>query len=143
MASNLTVFSADSCIVYNTKKGDVVSTSPEGALFKGAAALASLKDVALDSAITKALNGRYQVAVDVLGASFPKVAKATNDLLGLPGLNKANFTAFLRGIDRCQAPAKGFSKKQVVARSVAIAILAGMGLATETDVNTVEMVEAT
>lgn len=139
MASTLTVFSTDCAIVYNTKKGDVLQTSPEGALFRGGAALASLKDAALDSAIAKAANGRYQPVVDILEIAFPKVSKATLALVGLPGLNKANFTTFIGGIERAPEGKNGFTKRQVVAQAIVRTLRTVPALASEVDNRTVEM----
>ena len=139
MSTAITVFSSDSAVVYNTKKGDVMHTSPEGALFKGGAALASLKDAALDSAIAKAANGRYGPAVDILETAFPKVAKAVVALVGMPGLNKANFVTLLGGIERTQEPEKGFTKRQLAARAVVRTLRNVPALAAEVDTRTVEM----
>lgn len=139
MSNAITVFSTDSAVVYTTKKGDVLSTSPEGALFKGGSALASLKDAALDSAMGKAANGRYGPAVDILETAFPKVSKAVQALVGLPGLNKANFMTLLGGIERAQAPEKGFSKRQLAARSMVRVLRNVPALAIEVDSRTVEM----
>ena len=118
MSTAITVFSSDSAVVYNTKKGEVMSTSPEGALFKGGAALASLKDAALDSAMAKAANGRYGPATDILEAAFPKISAAVRTLHGMPSLNKFNFLCLMSGIENAPEGAKGFNKKQVLARAM-------------------------
>lgn len=142
MSTAITVFSSDSAVVFNTKKGDVLAISPEGALFKGGAALASLKDAALDSAMAKAANGRYGPAVDILETAFPKIGKAVLALVGLPGLNKANFMTLMGGIERAQEPEKGFTKRQLVVRSMVRTLRNVPALALETDVRTIDMVAA-
>lgn len=117
--SNVSVFAPSACVVvYTNKKGDVLSISPEGALFKGGAAIASLKDAALESAMSKAVNGRYQAAADVLEVAFPAVAKAVWSLIGAPSANKASFLTLIGGIERADEPKKGWSKKQLAARAL-------------------------
>lgn len=117
MSNISTVFSTESNLVtFATKKGDLKQITAEGAVFKGGAALAALKDAALDSALGRAINGRYQAAADILEVAFPSVAKACRNLLGEPCASKANMAAFLNGIDRAEMPAKGWSKKQHAAK---------------------------
>lgn len=119
MTNAITVFNNESAmVVFTTKKGDVRATSPEGALFIGGLALASLKDAALESAVLKASQGRYQPAADILGAAFPKVLKACVVALGAVSQNKTKFGEFLGAIERTQEPEKGWSKKQVTALAV-------------------------
>jgi hypothetical protein len=137
--SNITTVFADYSVTYDNKKGDVLSTSPEGALFKGGAALASLKDVALDGAISKAANGRYGAVVDILEVAFPKVGRDTRTLVGIPALNKANFTTFISGIERSPEPKRGFSKRQEVARQIVRTLRNVPALMVESDTRTVEM----
>lgn len=117
MSNAITAFNSDFSVTFDTAKG-VASISVEGALIKGGKALASLKDVAVDSALSKAVNGRYTAAVDVLEGAFPKIVAAVRTLHGVPSMNKFNFMCVLSGIENAQEPAKGFSKKQVAARSM-------------------------
>lgn len=138
MTNALTAFSSDYSVAFNTKTG-VSSISVEGAIHKGGAALLALKEAATDSAIAKAVNGRYTAAVDVLGAAFPKVLKDTNSLVGMPALNKHNFATFITGIGRVQESIKGFSKKQVAARLMAAALRSALGIVELSDERTVEM----
>lgn len=144
MSNAITVFNTESnaTIMFTTKKGDVRATSPEGALFIGGLALASLKDAALESAVIKASQGRYQAAADILGAAFPKVSKACVGLLGSVSQNKIKFGEFLGAIERTQEPKKGWSKKQVTALAVLRNLRRIPALAVEvvTVENTVEMV---
>ena len=127
MANDLTVFSDNYAVTFNTKKG-IASISAEGAIVKGGAALAALRDVAVDSAVAKALNGRYAPATDVIGGAFPRVLASAINLVGHPCTNKANFVTFLRGVGRVAPSAKGFSKKQEAARTMARSLLDGMGV---------------
>lgn len=138
MSNALTAFNSDFSIVFDAPKG-ASSISVEGAIHKGGKALIALKDAATDSAVAKALNGRYTPAVDILSAAFPKVAKDTNALVGMPALNKENFTTFIKGIGRVQESTKGFSKKQIAARHMAAALRSGLGIVEEMDSRTVEM----
>ena len=132
MSNSISVFAPSACIVtFVTKKGDMKSISAEGALFKGGLALASLKDIAMDSALGKAANGRYMAASDILEGAFPTVAKAVWSLIGAPSANKASFCTLLGGLDRMEEPKKGWSKKQVVARGLLRALRTVPALARE------------
>lgn len=119
MTTAVAIFTSEHrAVQFTTKNGAVHSITPEGALFKGGAALNGLKDEAVLSALAKAVNGRYVAATDVLEAAFPAVGKSCRSLLGDPCANKTNFMALLGGIERAAEPAKGWSKKQNVARSL-------------------------
>ena len=117
MSNALTAFNPEFSVTFDTAKG-VASISVEGALVKGGKALASLKDVAVDSALAKANNGRYTAAVDVLETAFPKVIAAVRTLHGVPSMNKFNFMCVLSGIENANEPSKGFSKRQLAAQSM-------------------------
>lgn len=141
MSTSITTFSSEYSVAFNTKKG-VSSLSIEGAIHKGGAALAALKDVAVDSAISKAMAGRYTAAVDILSVAFPRVAAAAYDLVGSPSMNKANFTTFVKGVLNAKEPAKGFSKKQIAATQMANALASALKLNETASVdaaNTIEM----
>ena len=100
------------------KKLAVLTT--EAALFKGGAALAALKDVALDVALTKATNGRYRAACDILAVAFPAQDKAFNRVFKAdPWANKADMASYIRAM-RLAEPGKSgtFSKKQEAARAL-------------------------
>jgi hypothetical protein len=123
MSNAITVFNASVAIVtFTNKKGDELAISAEGALFKGGAALLALKDAAIDSAFTKAVNGKYRSAADIIGAAFPGIQKACEKLLGTAYANKVNMSAFLGGVELVQEPAKGWSAKQVNARMLVRAL---------------------
>jgi hypothetical protein len=119
--SQITVFHADSAaVVYTDKKGATHSISAEGALWKGGAALAGLKDLALDSALAKAMNGKYHSAVDILAGAFPAVGKAAVKLVGNPAVNKAAFMTLCVGVARAEpAEGKKLSLKQDKAQILA------------------------
>jgi hypothetical protein len=119
MSTSITVFAADSrALSFSNKKGELLSITAEGAVFKGGAALAALKDASLDSALTKAVNGRYMAAADIIEAAYPSVGKAVRSLLGDPCANKTNFAALLGGVERAIEPAKGWSKKALAVRTL-------------------------
>jgi len=137
----IATFSSDYSVAFDTKKG-VSSISIEGAIHKGGKALVSLKNVAVDSAIAKALSGRYTPAVDILAIAFPRVAAAAYALVGSPAMNKSNFTTFVRGVLNASEPAKGFSKKQLAALDMARAVSSALKMDVVEAVdaaNTVEM----
>ncbi len=116
----ITIFSADTSVVsYENKKGEQFSITPEGALFKGGAALRSYKDAAKASAFHKAENGKYRAAADILGAAFPSMAKAFEKFIGLPTWqSKTTMALYLDKLEamRQTNDVKGFTKKQLEAR---------------------------
>jgi hypothetical protein len=140
MSQSLTVFHPDqsAVIVFDTAKG-AHSISPEGALFKGGKALAALKDAAMDSALSKAHDGKYRAASDILGASYPACFKAFTRLIGEPSQNKANMRSFMAAITREVEPTKGWNKKQMNARLLCKTLETVKSLAPEVEVTTVEM----
>jgi hypothetical protein len=112
MTHQVAIFTgASHAITFNTKKG-IASISAEGALFKGGAALAALKDAALDAALGKAHDGKYRAAADIIGAAFPSTAKAFDKIMGIAWANKSSMKSYLAAIERAEEPTKGFSKKQ-------------------------------
>jgi len=124
--TQLAHLSLDSNIVaFQDKKGNLHGISAEGALFKGGAALAALKDAAMQLALQKAGHGKYRAAADILGVAFPKTQKAFQTLYA--GLttwgNKNSFTAFVEACECAQVPEKGWSKKQAEARLLIGALL--------------------
>lgn len=120
MTHSVSIFNADtSVIAYQNKKGDQFSITPEGALFKGGAALRAYKDAGLQSAYHKAENGKYRAAADILGAAFPSMAKAFEKFIGLPTWqSKTTMALYLDKLEamRPTNEAKGWSKKQSEAR---------------------------
>lgn len=135
-----TVIPGEFNVAYATKSGAVCTLSLEGAVHKGGAALAALKDVTAQSAVAKAANGRYGPAADILAVAFPAIDKAVRALHGIPSLNAENFRALLSGIERAPEPKKGFSKKQVAAKGMVAELRAIKALAPAKDSNTVEAV---
>ena len=118
MTNSITIFAADNSVVsYQNKKGDDFQISTEGALFKGGAALRSLKDAAMLSAHHKAQAGRYRSASDILGAAFPTLTKTFDKFVGSPAwTTKLTMGLYLDKLEALDTPAKGWSKKQVEAR---------------------------
>jgi hypothetical protein len=114
--SNITIFADNSSAVsFADKKGNTFAISPEGALFKGGAALASLKDMVLEAAGSKAANGKYRAAADILATAFPAHTKGFEKYVGLAWSNKASFVSYLNSIETATAPKNGYSKRQAVA----------------------------
>ena len=104
MTNAVTIFSAETvAITFKDKKGASHSVSAEGALFKGGAALAALKDKVLLEAGNKASNGKYRAASDILAAAFSATAKQFEKLVGTPWANKATMGSFLSAIERAAA----------------------------------------
>jgi len=115
MTNSVAIFSNDTAVVsYSNKKGDQFTTSIEGALFKGGRALASLKDAAKLSAYNKAESGRYRAASDILGASFPTLAKAFEKGTGMAAWNsKFSMGLFLDRLESYRPKeGKDFTQKQ-------------------------------
>ena len=140
MSTALTTFASEYSVVFDTKKG-VASLSIEGAIHKGGAALAVLKDVAVDSAVSKAMAGRYTAAVDILSVGFPRVAASTYDLIGAPSHNKFNFTTFVKGVLNAKVPAKGHSKKQLVCLDMAKSLAAALKMFETAPIDAVNTIE--
>jgi hypothetical protein len=123
MSNDITLFSQSFVVGFEDKKGTMHTISAEGALFKGGAALAGLKDAAMDAALAKAHNGKYRAAADILAVAFPSQAKAFDKLFNaVPWANKANFVAFTNALSNAAEPAKGWTKKQVEARHLLAAL---------------------
>jgi hypothetical protein len=123
--SNVTIFNAESTnvLMYTDAKGRSLSISAEGAIIKGGKTLMGMmKDAALESALTKAMNGKYRAAADILAVGFPKVGKAAESLLGTVWANKTNMATLVAAALRAEAGAKGFSDKQLKARALAKAL---------------------
>lgn len=111
-------------LAYFDKKGTGHSITAEGALFKGGAALAALKDAAITAALAKAVNGRYMAASDILCAAFPSVGKAAEKLIGTPWANKSTMGTLVNAVQRAEPGKSGeYSRKQTEARMLANALL--------------------
>lgn len=123
--SNVTIFNAESTnvLLYTDAKGRSLSISAEGAIIKGGKTLMGmLKDAALESALTKAANGKYRAAADILSVAFPKVGKAAESLLGNVWANKTNMATLVAGALRAEAGSKGYTANQLKARALAQAL---------------------
>ena len=100
----VTIFSTETvAVTFKDKKGAEHSVTAEGALFKGGAALAALKDKVLLEAGNKAANGKYRAAADILAAAFSATAKKFENLCGTPWANKTSMKSFLDAIERAAA----------------------------------------
>lgn len=104
------------------RKGNGHTISAEGALFKGGAALAALKDAALEAALIKAGSGRYRAASDILCAAFPSIGKAAEKLTGTPWANKSTMGTLINAVRRAEPGKNGYTKKQAEARMLANAL---------------------
>jgi uncharacterized protein (DUF2132 family) len=114
--NEIAVFQDSTAVVYFDKKGNHHELSAEGALFKGGAALASLKDLTMKAAGNKAANGKYRAAADILAAAFPSVGKGFDKLVGTPWANKSSMGSFLKAIERAEPGKNGYTTKQQQAR---------------------------
>lgn len=124
--STIVVFATENvnAITFTDKKGNLNNVTAEGALFKGGAALAALKDAAIDSAFAKAKAGRFRAASDVLCAAFPSVGKAAEKLIGTPWENKSTMGTLVNAVMRAEPGKSGqFNAKQDKARELARAML--------------------
>ena len=124
--SQITVRTLDTSLLdYQNKKGQVFTITPEGAIFKGGAALKSLRNAVLEVAYDKAVTGRYRAASEVLGAAFPSILKAAVTFLGTePHANKATFQVFVQRCHDAQPGKTGeYSQKQMEARTLSAALL--------------------
>ncbi len=119
--NQVTVFSSDThALTYTDKKGNLHGITAEGAVFKGGAALAQLKSHAVESALTKAVGGRYRAASDILCAAFPAIGKAAEKLIGSPWANKSAFLTLANAVLRAETKdGKAWNAKQSEARLLA------------------------
>ena len=130
--NTITVFADNAALVsYSDKKGNNHEISAEGALFKGGAALASLKDKVMLAAGQKAANGKYRAAADILAAAFTSQSKAFNKLIGTPWANKTMMSSYLAALERAEPGKNGYSKKQAEARDFIRALRTIPALAAE------------
>ena len=112
----VTIFADNAALVsYSDKKGNTHELSAEGALFKGGAALASLKDKVMMAAGQKAANGKYRAAADILSAAFGTRSKSFESLCGTPWANKSMMASYLAALERAEPGKNGFTKKQAEA----------------------------
>lgn len=118
MANEITLrTNMDGIVSYNVKNGQAELTA-EAALWKGGAALASLKDDALFSALSKAVNGKYRAASDIMSVAFPSQAKAFDRLYGMtPWENKQTMMSYIQAMENARPGKSGeWNKRQVAAR---------------------------
>lgn len=97
----------------------------EAAVIKGGAALVAVKDMAFELALSKALNGKYRSAAEILGDAFSSQHKAYAKIFKAePWANKTEFASYLHAMENAQPGKNGYTKKQVAARQL-IATLRG------------------
>jgi hypothetical protein len=120
---SVVVFAAEtSALTFTDKKGNLHAITAEGALFKGGEAIKALKDLALESALHKAINGRYRAASDIICTAFPSIGKAADKLIGTPWANKSSMATLLNAVGRASPGAKGWTDKQSKARMLVAAM---------------------
>lgn len=121
--SQVTLFSQSGLVEFNTKAG-VSQLTGEAAMFKGGAALAALKDAALDLALTKAHNGKYRAAAEIFMVAFPSQHKAFEKLYkSNPWGNKTEFGSYLLAMELAEPGKSGeYNKKQQSARALMRAV---------------------
>ena len=91
--------------------------------------MGALRDNAMESALAKAINGKYRAAADVLAAAFPSQAKAFEKLFNTqPWTSKTTMTAYINALGNATEPAKGWSKKQAELRPLIGALSVALGI---------------
>jgi hypothetical protein len=112
-------------VAYTDKKGNSRELTLEGALWKGGDAMKQLKSDALDSALAKAVGGRYRAAFDIVVAAFPSIQKSLENLhIGTPWGNKSSMgTVVLAVMGQRPKAGKDFSAKQKEAIALVRAML--------------------
>jgi hypothetical protein len=104
------------------RKGKTHERSVEGALHMGGAALNALKDAAFSSAFEKAENGRYRAAAEIIGAGFPSVYKAVDNVVGTPWANKSTMGTLLNALERKLMDLAQGDKKRTKKQDVAVTL---------------------
>lgn len=122
--SNIALFSQSGLVSFVDKKAVAHELTGEAALFKGGAALAALKDVAIDLALSKAHNGKYRAAAEILMVAFPSQHKAYTKLFKAEAwANKTEFASYLHAMELAEPGKSGqWNKKQVAARALMAAL---------------------
>ena len=116
--------SFDGVVSYNVKAGKdgtaIAELTSEAALIKGGAALTALKDLALEVALSKAVNGKYRAASEILTVAFPAQAKAFDRLYGaIPWGTKATMLSYIEAMENAKPGKSGeWNKRQVAARAL-------------------------
>lgn len=121
--SNVALITQSGLVQFTDKKGAAHEITAEGALHRGGAALAALKDAALDLALAKAHNGKYRAAFDILSGAFPSQFKAYTKLFkATPWANKTEFASFIGAMENAEPGKNGWTKKQNEARHLLAAL---------------------
>ena len=118
----------DTTVIFETKKG-MKEITAEGACFKGGKALVALRDAAAEAALSKAMNGRYRAAADIV-ATLLKATEVTGfDKFVMHGkqwglMNKNDFQRLCAAALLADLPKSGkWNDKQQVSRELAQAYL--------------------
>ena len=90
MSNEIAIASGSDVVQFDTKKG-VAELCVEAALFKGGKAAAAVRDRGVESAVAKAMNGRFRAAAEILMVAFPSQHKAYDKLYsGIAWENKVS-----------------------------------------------------
>lgn len=124
MTNSVTIFTQSSIVSFVDAKNVSRELTAEAAIHKGGAALSAIKDMALDSALAKAHNGKYRAAAEILMGAFPSQHKAFEKLFGtLPWENKSTFLSYIGAMENVKPGKSGeFNKKQANALALMRAI---------------------
>jgi hypothetical protein len=145
MSNALSTINTSGTMFFVDSKGVQREMAIEAAIHKGGAALRQLKDDALDSALTKASNGKYRAAAEILEGAFPSVHKAYTKLFkAQPWANKAEMASYLMAMENAEPGKSGeFNTKQKAARQLMRSLRALPAFTKDvTDVVTLEMTTA-
>ena len=143
MNTQVSTYTPSDVVGYTDKKGNVQNISTEGAVFKGGAALAALKDSVIELAYAKAHNGKYRAACDIIEAAYPSTAKAVVKLFNIEGplwADKATFSKLVGAVACAKAGKNGWTAKQLKARPLAAAL--EVLVCAKADAAIVDMVQA-
>lgn len=122
--SNITIFQQTGLVSFVDKKGAAHELTGEAAIFKRGEALAAMTDIGFDLALSKAHNGKYRAAAEILAVAFPSTAKAFEKLHGvIPWSNKASMLSFIGALENVKPGKSGdYTKKQQAARGLLSAL---------------------
>lgn len=121
--SNISLITQSGLVAFSDKKGTAHEITAEGALHKGGAALAALKEASLDLALAKAHNGKYRAAFDIIADAFSSQYRAYSKLFKAEAwANKTEFACFIGAMENAQPGKNGWTKKQTTARAMLSAL---------------------
>ena len=134
----------DAVVTYTTAKGAERNLTVHGALFGDKYARASLGNLAVDSAVRYAQNGRYRQASEIIAGGFPSLYKFITERLKMnPTANKSQFTTLAIAVLNADLPKSGkFSPKQLVIRSMVYDICRAVGIEWASAPDVIEQIPA-